>query len=284
MPDSVTQILASGPPGAKLNIAVLGDGFAAADQTALQQQGPGAPPGWRVRPGLLLRGQVRLQHLPRQPDLDAVRGQPAGLRRERHTDRRVRRHDRLDDDPQHRARLHLQRLVGPLLARGRRGHRGQGRRRARHLGTGLRPRRRHPERIRRRRLWRRRLPDRHARVELGRHGPRVRPRHRRARRRVLRQAGHVHRRRARRTQHHDQHEPSDPQVEAVRQPGDSGPDRHRLLRRLQRRRRSPPAGAARTTPGSSKAAARGRSASTARRSTAGCAATHRRTARSATRG
>ena len=34
MPDSVTQILRSGPPGTKKNIAVLGDGFAAADQTA----------------------------------------------------------------------------------------------------------------------------------------------------------------------------------------------------------------------------------------------------------
>ena len=34
MPDSVTQILASGPPGTKKNIAVLGDGFAAADQQA----------------------------------------------------------------------------------------------------------------------------------------------------------------------------------------------------------------------------------------------------------
>ena len=34
MPDSVTQILRSGPPGLKRNIAVLGDGFAAADQTA----------------------------------------------------------------------------------------------------------------------------------------------------------------------------------------------------------------------------------------------------------
>ena len=33
MPDSVTQILASGPPGTKINIAVLGDGFAAGDQT-----------------------------------------------------------------------------------------------------------------------------------------------------------------------------------------------------------------------------------------------------------
>ena len=33
MPDSVTQILKSGPPGAKTNIAVLGDGFASGDQT-----------------------------------------------------------------------------------------------------------------------------------------------------------------------------------------------------------------------------------------------------------
>lgn len=34
MADSVTQLLASGPVGVKQNIAVLGDGFAAADQTA----------------------------------------------------------------------------------------------------------------------------------------------------------------------------------------------------------------------------------------------------------
>lgn len=34
MPDSVTQILRSGPVGAKKNIAVLGDGFAEGDQTA----------------------------------------------------------------------------------------------------------------------------------------------------------------------------------------------------------------------------------------------------------
>ena len=34
MPDSVTQVLSSGPPGTKINIAVLGDGFAdGADQT-----------------------------------------------------------------------------------------------------------------------------------------------------------------------------------------------------------------------------------------------------------
>ena len=34
MPDSMTPILQSGPPGTKFNIAVLGDGFAAGDQTA----------------------------------------------------------------------------------------------------------------------------------------------------------------------------------------------------------------------------------------------------------
>jgi IgA Peptidase M64 len=34
MPDSVTQILRSGPPGTKINIAVVGDGFTAGDQAA----------------------------------------------------------------------------------------------------------------------------------------------------------------------------------------------------------------------------------------------------------
>lgn len=38
MPDSVTQILKSGPPGTKINIAVLGDGFAASDQAAYNQR------------------------------------------------------------------------------------------------------------------------------------------------------------------------------------------------------------------------------------------------------
>ena len=40
MPDSVTQILKSGPPGTKLNIAVLGDGFAAGDQDRAAAQAP----------------------------------------------------------------------------------------------------------------------------------------------------------------------------------------------------------------------------------------------------
>src|SRR4249919_606211 len=34
MPDSVTQLRAAGPVGAKKNLVVMGDGFAAADQTA----------------------------------------------------------------------------------------------------------------------------------------------------------------------------------------------------------------------------------------------------------
>ena len=34
MPDSVTQFRAAGPVGSKHNLAILGDGFAAADQTA----------------------------------------------------------------------------------------------------------------------------------------------------------------------------------------------------------------------------------------------------------
>jgi hypothetical protein len=38
MPDSVTQILSAGSTGAKLNIAVLGDGFAAADQNLYNQK------------------------------------------------------------------------------------------------------------------------------------------------------------------------------------------------------------------------------------------------------
>jgi hypothetical protein len=34
MPDSVTQIRSAGPVGAKRNLVILGDGFAAGDQTA----------------------------------------------------------------------------------------------------------------------------------------------------------------------------------------------------------------------------------------------------------
>ena len=38
MPDSVTQILKSGSVGSKKNIAVLGDGFAAGDQTSFNNK------------------------------------------------------------------------------------------------------------------------------------------------------------------------------------------------------------------------------------------------------
>ena len=38
MPDSMTQILNSGPPGTKVNIAILGDGFADTDQDLYNQK------------------------------------------------------------------------------------------------------------------------------------------------------------------------------------------------------------------------------------------------------
>ena len=105
MPDSVTQILKSGPPGAKINIAVLGDGSRLADQTTYNNKVQAVLLDGVFGHRLLLRGQVRLQHLPRQPDLGAVGCQPAGLRRERDAERRLRRHDRLDDAPEHSARV-----------------------------------------------------------------------------------------------------------------------------------------------------------------------------------
>ena len=85
-------------------------------------------------------------------------------------------------------------------------------------------------------------------------------------------------------EHHDQHQPRDAQVAAVRERRHTGSDRRRSRARATPPRPSRPAGATATTPASSRAAARGRAGSTARRSTAGCAATRRRTARSVTRG
>lgn len=37
MPDSMTQIFRAGPPGAKRDLAVIGDGFASADQSAYNE-------------------------------------------------------------------------------------------------------------------------------------------------------------------------------------------------------------------------------------------------------
>ena len=259
MPDSVTQILRSGPPGAKLNIAVLGDGYAAGDQALYNNKVQeflldgvfGHDYFYEDKPGI--------QHLSRQPDLGAVGGQPARLRRARDAVGSVRRHDHLDDAEEHGARLHLQRLVGALLARGRREHRDDGAERAQHLGAGLRPRRRDPERARLRRLRRRRLPDRHLGRELGGDGARVRPRHRRARRRVLRKPGT-----------YTGAEPGavDLTINTNRatlkwrqfvNPTTPIPTGHRLLRRLHRQRRSRPGGATARTSACSRAAARGRS-------------------------
>ena len=260
MPDSVTQILNSGPPGAKLNIAVLGDGFAAADQTAYNNKVQGASPRRRVRPRLLLRGQVGLQHLPRQPDLGPVRGQPA-----RSTTRRGRRRTR-PTTRSSRRRSGTRRSATSTAARGRtagwRAAPAPAPRSQNALDTwvpGLRPRRHHPQRGRLRRLRRRRLPDRHARRRAGRSWPtssatapagsptstaRSRGRTRGGEPGAVNVTVNTNRATLKWRQ--------------LRQPDDAGPDRHRLLRRLQR---GPEAGRLERQPetsGSSRAAAPGR--------------------------
>ena len=126
MPDSVTQILASGPPGTKKNIAVLGDGFAAADQTHTTTRSRNCcidgvfghdyfyedAQAFNIYRVNLISSQSAVS--PRTYD---EHGTPT----DRSDDTIV-----SDDDQGHRARLHLQRLVGALLARGRRRHRDAG--------------------------------------------------------------------------------------------------------------------------------------------------------------
>ena len=285
MADSVTQIWRPGRP-APSSTSPSSATASRRRPDRLQQQGPGAPARRRVRPRLLLRGQVGLQHLPGQPDLGAVRGQPARLRRARHADRPVRRHDH------RRRRSATPRSATSTAARGRIAGSRAAPTPATKVQNALN-------------TW---VPDYDLvviilnepgcggcggggfqivtlGVELDRHGARVRPRHRRARRRVLREPGTYTGGEPGASEPHDQHEPRDAQVEAVRQPGDAGPDRHRLA-------------APATTPGAKPAGwsdsddvglfEGGGTWSTRHlppgRSTAGCAATRRRTARSATRG
>ena len=96
MADSVTQILKSGPPGASSTSPCS----ATASPTPTRRPTTTASRpccSTNLRDGLLLRGQVGVQHLPRQPDLSGFRRQPARLQRERDTERRLRRHHRLDD-------------------------------------------------------------------------------------------------------------------------------------------------------------------------------------------
>ena len=74
MPDSVTQILASGPPGAKKNIAVLGDGFAAGDQTAYNNKVQELLLDGVFGHDYFYEDKSGLQHLPGQPDLERSPG------------------------------------------------------------------------------------------------------------------------------------------------------------------------------------------------------------------
>ena len=122
MPDSVTQILSSGPPGTKKNIAVLGDGFAAGDQTTYNN---------KVKE-LLLDGVFGHDYF--YEDAQAFNIFRVNLiSNDSGVSQRVydehghalgwqRRHHRQHHAQGHGARLHLQRIVGALLARERREH------------------------------------------------------------------------------------------------------------------------------------------------------------------
>ena len=108
---------------------------------------------------------------------------------------------------------------------------------------GLRPGPDHPQRARLRRMRRRRLSDCDAGVELVGHGARVRPRHRRARRRVLPAAVPTGRR-AGRGERHGQHEPEHAEMATVRQSSHAGSERHQPDRRHRHLHRLEPGAAA----------------------------------------
>ena len=254
MADSMTVLRRAGPPGTKRNIAVLGDGFAAADQAAYNQWVDDDADQGRVRARLLLRGRLGVQHLSGQPGVGGLRSQRPDIRREGHS-RSERRHDRLGDDPQHGARHHLQRLVVSLLAGVRPEHRDASAGRTQHVGSGCErdPRRAQQPELRRLR-WRRSRACSDGR-RLDRHRPRVRPRHRWVRRRVL-GGRELHRRRAGLDQPHDDHRPCNDEVAAVHRPDNAAPDRRRSRGELQPGHRGRQRGAATSTPGSSRAAAR----------------------------
>ena len=84
MADSMTVLRNAGPPGTKRNIVVLGDGFTAADQATYNQWVQTDADRRRLRPRLLLRGRLGVQHLPDQPGVGGLRRQHADLRRARH--------------------------------------------------------------------------------------------------------------------------------------------------------------------------------------------------------
>ena len=185
MPDSVTQILSSGPPGTKKNIAVLGDGFAAGDQTAYNN---------KVKE-LLLDGVFGHDYF--YEDAQAFNifrvnliSNDSGVS-QRVYDEKGTPADGSDDTI---VSTTIKDTALGYIFSGSWAHcwlecgreHGDARpERARHVGSRLRPRPDHPQRAGLRRMRRRRLSDRHARLELVGDGARVRARHRRARRRIL---------------------------------------------------------------------------------------------------
>ncbi len=284
MPDSVTQILASGPPGAKQNIAVLGDGFAAGDQTAYNN---------KVQE-LLIDGVFGHDYF--YEDRSAYNIFRVNLiSAQSGVSQRVYNEHGTPTDPSDDT------ITSTTIRNTALGYIFSGSWAHCWLEGGAGTSTKVQNALN---TW---VPDYDLVViilneagfggcggggfqivtlgsELDRDGARVRPRDGRARRRVLREARHVRGRGAGHAEHHDQHEPGDAQVAAVRQSA-SRPFRPAPAPvRATPPPPSRPAGATPTTPDSSRAAAPGRAGSTGRRSTAGCGATRLRTARSATRG
>ena len=144
MADGMTVLRKAGPPGTKRNIAVLGDGFTAADQAAYNQ--------WVDN--TLIKGVFGHDYYSEDAsafniyrvNLESVdSGVSTRTYDEKGNGRSERRHDHLGDDPEHCAGDHLQRVVVALLARVRTEHRDAPAGGAQQVGAGRQRDPRRPE-------------------------------------------------------------------------------------------------------------------------------------------
>ena len=138
MADSMTVLRKAGPPGTKRNIAVLGDGFTAADQAAYNQ--------WVDR--RLIKGVFGHDYYSEDAsayniyrvNLESVDSGVSTRTYDEHgtPSDPSRRHDRVARRIRNTALgIHLQRLLGALLAGVRHEHRGRDPGRDQHVGAGL---------------------------------------------------------------------------------------------------------------------------------------------------
>ena len=267
MPDSVTQILESGPPGREASTSPCSaTASPPATRPLYNNKVAGTPDRRRLRPRLLLRGRAGVQHLSRQPDLERVRRSASAS-----TTSTARR--RTPATTRSSARRCKNTALGYIFSGSwahcwLEGGANTGTLVQNALNTWVPDYdlvRHHPQRARLWRLRRRRLSDR-ARSgvdwtvmahEFG-HGTGG------AGRRVLREPGTYSGGEPGSVERHDQHEPRDAQVAAA------SSTRRRRSRpapapaRATRGRRAGRAGATTRTSASSRAAARGRWGSTGR--------------------